>query len=90
MRYQMEVAQKKSGNLLVAATTVDSAVGRRSQAAPYPNGDALLGVARAAGCEPETLAAMEEAVRDAERRPDTPIQSRQIELADRQAQTLGL
>lgn len=93
MLYQMEVAQKKSGNLLVAATPAiqtSPGVSGRSEAAPYQNGDALIGVARAAGCEPETLAAIEEAVRDAERRPDVPIQSRYVELAAGQVETLGL
>ena len=65
-------------------------VSGRSEAAPYQSGDALLDVARAAGCEPNTLAAIEEAVRDAERKPDMPIQSRYIELATGQVETLGL
>ena len=93
MLYQMEVAQKKSGNLLVAATpaeqdaTVNSG---RVEAAHYQNGDAFLHIARAAGCEPDTLAAIEEAVRNAERRPDVPVQSRYLELARGQLETLGL
>ena len=93
MLYQMEVAQKKSGNLLVAATPADqdsTSLRARSEAAPYQSGEALLGVARAAGCVPDTLAAIEEAVRDAERRPDVPIQSRYVELAPTQVHTLGL
>ena len=92
MLYQMEVAQKKSGNLLVAATPANrtsATISGRSEAAPYQNGEALLGVARAAGCEPDTLAAIEEAIRDAERRPDVPIQSRFLELAATQVETLG-
>ena len=93
MLYQMEVAQKKSGNLLVAATPaqVDTTASKiRFEAAPYQSGEALLGVARAAGCEPETLAAIADAVRDAQSQPDVPIRSRYLELADRQVETLGL
>ena len=92
MLYQMEVAQKKSGNLLVAATPAHptAAVSGRSEAAPYQNGEALLGVARAAGCGPETLAAIEEVVRHAQSQPDVPIQSRILELAETQVHTLGL
>jgi len=90
MLYQMEVAQKKSGNLLVAAIPAHSTTNAsRSEAAPYQNGDALLEVARAAGCAPETLAAIEEAVRNAQSRPDVPIQSRYLELAQQQVETLG-
>ena len=93
MLYQVEVAQKKSGNLLVAATPANqpSLTGNgRSEAAPYQSGDAFLDVARAAGCGPDALAAIEEAVRDAARRPDVPIQSRYVELAATQVETLGL
>ena len=91
MLYQMEVAQKKSGNLLVAATPAGQTnVSNRSEAAPYQNGDALLDGARAAGCAPDTLAVIEEAIRHAQSRPDVAIQSGYVELAAAQVETLGL